>query len=80
MPGPVVTWAQGTLLDMPNCTQYPAACRNYESGQGSWVVLVAVLILVAVLVMAAALVAVIVRRGRRRRLQPPPPPPPLSRS
>lgn len=83
MPPPVVIWAQGMLLDMPNCAQYPAACRNYEQNPASgvpWAVLAAVVILAAVLLVAVVLTIAMVRRDRRRRLPPPPPPSLPSRS
>jgi len=75
---PLLIWTQGMLADMPNCSQYPAACANYNAHQSGtlWVIFAAVIILVAVLGVATAL---LIRRHRRGRQYPPPPPPPWPR-
>lgn len=70
---PFLTWVD-MPADMPNCSQYPAACASYQAQHSGtpWVVLAAVIILVAVLAVAATLV---ITRQRRGRPQAPPPPP-----
>lgn len=72
---PLVIWVHGMLADMPNCSQYPAACANYNAQQSGtiWVILAAAIILAAGLGVAAALM---IRQRRRGHRQPPPPPPP----
>jgi len=74
---PLLIWVLGMPADMPNCSQYPAACANYNAQQSGtlWVILAAVIILAAVLGVATALLIRQHRRGRQY-LPPPPPPPP----
>ena len=69
---PLLGWLQGMPADMPDCTEYPAACANYNAQHSStpWVILAAVIILAAVVGVATAL---LIRQRRRERRQPPPP-------
>ena len=71
---PLLIWTQRMPADMPNCSQYPAACANYNAQQSGtlWVFLAAVIILAAVLGVATAL---LIRQHRRGRRHLPPPPP-----
>jgi heme/copper-type cytochrome/quinol oxidase subunit 2 len=69
----LLTLLQGMPADMPNCSEYPAACANYNAQQSGtlWVILAAVIILAAAVGVGTAL---LIRQHRRGRRQPPPPP------